>query len=476
MPDYENLPATTPFMLRDDGVLLKCGDIHPYIFMSVKSSLNTNLKTLNNHLDFLEWFYKNTLQKDVKTLIDKYKQTKDTSLLSELNTLTNNEFCRVRTSNYKVPYGGNNGRIYFRISSNNGFNWFDAIYNTILKYDNLDYVTVVKDAQAFKDVRDFDYYKIGGKEINRMPIEEFLTLLGNPILESKESLTEKAKSEEGVEMKDLKETPAVSGVKSNGIYSVMNSAWIKEPVKEDIPEVDHEAFEKLFKEWEDKYFDLINKVGGESTIDEPEDDVLVEDLEDEDDLDVDWEDIPDYNKEFADQIFNMIDSFIEKEDINESFQSKNSLDHHFKKHCLAGSDKQSKRSNVFYDFVRVNDYSAREREVSRSLNSSNLLILNSLGDPEEVATAFRKLFEGNKSLLLSQSCGFNNNNRAVAILLHAYASDATTNYLQNTIDFAVIRGSITYTLYPVDANYLERKLNNIIKKYAVDVNLIKINR
>ena len=260
MPDYENLPATTPFMLRDDGVLLKCGDIHPYIFMSVKYSLNTNLKTLNNHLDFLEWFYKNTLQKDVKTLIDKYKQTKDDSLLSELNTLTNNEFCRVRTSNYKVPYGGNNGQIYFRISSNNGFNWFDAIYNTVLKYDNLDYVTVVKDAQAFKGVRDFDYYKIGGKEINQMPIEEFLTSPGNPILENKEFLME----EGSAEMKNLKEaskeTNISTGIKSNGIYSVMNNSWIKEPVKADIPDIDKDAFEKLFKEWEDKYFDLINRV------------------------------------------------------------------------------------------------------------------------------------------------------------------------------------------------------------------------
>lgn len=474
MPDYENLPATTPFMLRDDGVLLKCGDIHPYIFMSVKYSLNTNLKTLNNHLDFLEWFYKNTLQKDVKTLIDKYKQTKDDSLLSELNTLTNNEFCRVRTSNYKVPYGGNNGQIYFRISSNNGFNWFDAIYNTVLKYDNLDYVTVVKDAQAFKDVRDFDYYKIGGKEINQMPIEEFLTSPGNPILENKESLMEEGSAEMENLKEASKETNISTGVKSNGIYSVMNNSWIKEPVKADIPDIDKDAFEKLFKEWEDKYFDLINRVEVSSASASLKDDVLTEEVDDAD-FDFDWTDVPEYDQEFANQIFDTINSFIEKEDINESFRSNNSLDYHFKKHCLTGDNKKSKRSNIFYDFVNVRDYSSREREISHSLNSSNLLILNSLGDPKEVATAFKKLFEGDKSLLLSQSCGFNHKNKAVAILLHAYASDVTTNYLPNTVDFAVIRGNVTYTLYPVDANYLEQKLNNIIKKYTAVTDQTKIN-
>lgn len=230
-----NLPSTTPYMLRNDGTLLTCGSIHPYILMSVKSSLKTNIKTLDIHLDFLDWFYQNTLQESVKNYIDLYKETKNPDLLEQLNTLTNNEFCRVRTSNYKIPYGGDNGQIYFRISSNNDFNWFDLIYNIVLQYDNLDYVTIVKDPQAFKNVKDFDYYKVKGKEINQMKIEDFLTLAGNPILEDVKNNT----------------------VKSNGIYSVLNNKWIKEPVQTDIPDINQEEFAKLFKEWEDKYFDLL---------------------------------------------------------------------------------------------------------------------------------------------------------------------------------------------------------------------------
>ena len=44
--------------------------------------------------------------------------------------------------------------------------------------------------------------------------------------------------------------------KSNGIYS-LNNGWLKKPEQRDIPDLDEEAFDKLFNEWEDKYFDLI---------------------------------------------------------------------------------------------------------------------------------------------------------------------------------------------------------------------------
>ena len=50
--------------------------------------------------------------------------------------------------------------------------------------------------------------------------------------------------------------------KSNGIYS-LNKGWLKKPVQKNIPELDKEAFDKLFIEWEDKYFDLIERVNEE---------------------------------------------------------------------------------------------------------------------------------------------------------------------------------------------------------------------
>lgn len=53
--------------------------------------------------------------------------------------------------------------------------------------------------------------------------------------------------------------------KSNGIYS-LNTGWIKKPVKEDIPNIDEDAFNKLFSEWEDKYFDLLSKVDSDKEV------------------------------------------------------------------------------------------------------------------------------------------------------------------------------------------------------------------
>ena len=65
------------------------------------------------------------------------------------------------------------------------------------------------------------------------------------------------------ETKQLNDEPVTearvqSALKSNGIFSVLNNKWIKEPVKEDIPEVDKEAFDKLFKEWEDRYLKIVD--------------------------------------------------------------------------------------------------------------------------------------------------------------------------------------------------------------------------
>lgn len=74
----------------------------------------------------------------------------------------------------------------------------------------------------------------------------------------------------------IEESRKQTAVKSNGVYSVLRNKWVKEPVANDIPNIDNEAFESLFKEWEDKYFNLIESNGKtkEDIID------LIEDLYD----------------------------------------------------------------------------------------------------------------------------------------------------------------------------------------------------
>lgn len=62
--------------------------------------------------------------------------------------------------------------------------------------------------------------------------------------------------------------------KSNGIYSIYNG-WLKHPVQEDIPDIDQEAFDKLFNDWEDKYFEITKNIPSEQDIDK-----FIEDLYD----------------------------------------------------------------------------------------------------------------------------------------------------------------------------------------------------
>lgn len=55
-----------------------------------------------------------------------------------------------------------------------------------------------------------------------------------------------------------------AAVKSNGVYSVLRGEWVKEPVADDIPEVDRKAFNAALDEWEERYFDVSENPAKES--------------------------------------------------------------------------------------------------------------------------------------------------------------------------------------------------------------------
>lgn len=63
---------------------------------------------------------------------------------------------------------------------------------------------------------------------------------------------------------ELDEARKQSALKSNGIFSVLNNEWIKEPVAADIPEIDQEAFDKEFSKWEARYLDIIKDASFET--------------------------------------------------------------------------------------------------------------------------------------------------------------------------------------------------------------------
>lgn len=70
------------------------------------------------------------------------------------------------------------------------------------------------------------------------------------------------------------DTPLVS----NGIYSVLNDYWVKEPVAVEIPEVDIEALQKIIKPWEERYQSLVSEIESGKITTEAEIDSFINDL------------------------------------------------------------------------------------------------------------------------------------------------------------------------------------------------------
>ena len=163
---------------------------------------------------------------------------------------------------------------------------------------------------------------------------------------------------------------------------------------------------------------------------------------------------------FAEDIKEFLED-LAKEDVEENFKTATSEKYHFYKHCIGKSNKKSNRQNVYYDFIKLNDFINYEALISKEMKNS-IYNIDSLYDNRNIIKLFRLLFEGNKAITFSKLCGLDNN---ISIGLHSWANNSTTNYDQNTIDICIFdKNNLTKTIYPVDANYLENKINNIIDK------------
>lgn len=178
-----------------------------------------------------------------------------------------------------------------------------------------------------------------------------------------------------------------------------------------------------------------------------------------------------FDDETVKELFMFFNSFVGDESLKEMFV-KGQLPIHFKKHCLGTSTKKSNRTNVYYDFKYVNDYKNYENKLSNIFSKPNIRITN-LYD-KDLIKSLKNLFKGNYSIELTSSCGFSKGRN---ICIYAYSSDVTTNYLSgNTIDICIrTNADETVTLYPLDANYFESKLNNILSKYTSFSSSLKFN-
>lgn len=169
--------------------------------------------------------------------------------------------------------------------------------------------------------------------------------------------------------------------------------------------------------------------------------------------------------------------------ITEEFMTDRKAKAHFESHCIGHNRKSrtSTRHNVYYDFKDVSLYKERERSIvatAKQTANKNVYIFDRLIDRDAVNRALRNLFEGDRYITLTYSCGLQNENGPIQLVVHSFASDATRNYPRgNTIDVLVL-GHLgkTLTMYPVDANYFENKFNNILKKYyPSEIEPFKIN-
>ncbi len=197
-----------------------------------------------------------------------------------------------------------------------------------------------------------------------------------------------------------------------------------------------------------------------------------EDYDEYDDYDYNVEDEgydEELGAEFARDMFNALYEFVDDPvSIYEEFTSPKNWRDHYKNHCLCALPKRkSKRTLVYYDFNDPSQYAEYEKKISEEINSTEYRI-GTLYEYDTIIRYMQKLFEGDITVVFCNGCGLRNSNGLVNLSIHAFSSDVTKNYAAgNTVDICVKSGrNRTITLYPVDANYLQTKLNNIIKKYS----------
>lgn len=193
----------------------------------------------------------------------------------------------------------------------------------------------------------------------------------------------------------------------------------------------------------------------------------------------DEEPITKSQEEFANELFDFLQELIDiEEQLTEEFVSKSTLNTHFYKHSLAGRDnKISSQQDIWYDFKYVNEYKKYEDVISQQVIKTKYMI-PSLLDNKLIERYMHKLFEGGKSVLFTTMCGFTNKTGNVMIGIYAYSTDVTTNYkTANTVTLVILTPTgKTISMYPVDATYLETKLNNIIKKHSNVETKLSFNR
>ena len=195
---------TYAYMIRRDGKVFNV-DFHPY-----------GTEGIEYVLDYLPWLFECTANESTRrdiaalvrammehtgssindlfdgfdvpsqflTYVSNYKEEinkTNKELMDAVEYDLNQEFCRTRLGGRYNSDDVAAGEIVFRISSTN-FNWFNVIWDFVYKNKRIiKSVTIVKD---YESTGVDTPYRDGREIFFRMPVEDFITLSGTPIIES----------------------------------------------------------------------------------------------------------------------------------------------------------------------------------------------------------------------------------------------------------------------------------------------------
>lgn len=204
-----------------------------------------------------------------------------------------------------------------------------------------------------------------------------------------------------------------------------------------------------------------------------------------------WEDTNVITEELqllVDEIKKALTSRIPQEYLAEQFINEDTVKIHFQKHCLAGENKVSKKTNVYYDFNSIDEYRSYEQQLSNIFNNSHLdknhILISSLYNTNEIKAAFSQLLSSETYILFSADCSLFNNKGKMALGLHSFANSVTTNYKKPTLDFNVLVQNndnadlVSVSLFPLDLSQLEHTFNNFVDQHCEYINIpaIQINK
>ena len=185
---------------------------------------------------------------------------------------------------------------------------------------------------------------------------------------------------------------------------------------------------------------------------------LLSDIDDEDWIDENYDE--EIAKSFAKDMEKFLYSIIAQDEIlEEEFVSPHALRTHFNKHCKGHSNRTSTRGRILYDFTDNSQYSEYEKSLTNKMKTTDYKI-------------------GNVVVWFTNGCGLHNQG-SISIAFNAYSSDVTRNYRGgNTVDVCIKSGNKkTITLFAIDAQDVERRLNNTISNYSdYDGEPFRINR